>query len=188
MRWMRGKRWGKRQGHTLVEMLIVVTITGLVASLVIPAMSNDDISKLDGATSVVVDALRFARAEAIRTGESHGVISTVADHRVRVFKLDETDAIPVIKYDVYDPVSKKLYDLSFDNSAEFSGVTLEKSEFDFGGVAEQKNFIVFSPAGTPKFNDGGTMRMLTVSRIRLSLGQHQRDIEVAPVTGRVTVQ
>ncbi len=183
MAWQRGNK----QGYTLFELVIVVAITGLVAALVVPALSSSDQSVLDAATSEVVDAARFARSEAIRTGESHGVIGTTSDQRVRVYWLDESGPLPVITYNVYHPVSKKLYDLQLGNSPEFFAVSLVKAEFTFNGIAPTQNLVVFSSDGTPIYNDAGTIHMLTDGRISLSLGQHQRDIDVAPMTGRVTV-
>ena len=179
---------GTRRGYTLLEMLIVVTITGLVATLVMPSLSSNDVAKLDAAASEVVDAVRFARSEAIRAGEQYGVDANVAAQRVRVYRLDVSGGLPVLRYDVYHPVTKKLYDLQFDNNREFSGVRIEKSEFWFEGFFGARDLLGFNVNGVPKYNDGGTIRMLVDGRIQLSLGEHERDIEVAPMTGRVTVK
>ena len=176
---------GKRHGHTLLEMIIVVAIIGLVTALTLPALSSGDESRLDAATSEVVDAARFARSEAIRTGESHGIIATLSDQRVRVYRLDESGPLPVAIYDVYHPVSKKLYDLQLATSPEFFAVSLTQADFTFNGVAATQNLVGFSSDGTPIFNDAGTIHLLTDGNIHLGLGQHQRDIDVAPMTGRV---
>jgi prepilin-type N-terminal cleavage/methylation domain-containing protein len=55
-------------GFSLVELLIVIIILGVAAKAAIPFLSSGDDEKLDVAASEIVQALRFARAEAIRIG------------------------------------------------------------------------------------------------------------------------
>ena len=177
----------RQKGFTLVEMLIVVIIAGLVATLGLSLLSTGDVSKLDLAISEVVGALRFARSEAIRTGEAHGAIATVADQSVRVYRLDESGPLPVATYDVYHPVTKKLYELQLDSGLDFVGVKLEVSAFNYVGVGTAIDSVGFNASGTPTYNSG-VVRLLTDGGIQLGLGQQSRDIDVAPITGRVTLQ
>lgn len=177
-------QWGKQQGYTLLEMLIVAAIIVLIATLALPSLSTDDLDSLDAATSEVVGAVRFAHSEAIRTGVPHGVHADQAGQRIRIYRLD-TSVNPVVAvYDVYDPLTKQLYDLSFNGDVAISGVY-----FKFEGFIWAQSFLGFSGGtGLPKYNDSGTIRMLETAYVRLSQNGVERTINISPMTGRVTVQ
>ena len=81
-----------QRGYTLLEVLIVVTITGLVASLALPSLSTGDTTKIDLAATEVATAIRFARSEALRTGEGHGLTVSQATQQVTVARYDLTTA------------------------------------------------------------------------------------------------
>jgi prepilin-type N-terminal cleavage/methylation domain-containing protein len=68
-----------KAGFTLVEAMIVVAIIGIVAALGTPAMSRFFIDlRTRSAARSTADALRIARAEAIRTGSPHVVFFSAA--------------------------------------------------------------------------------------------------------------
>lgn len=177
-------QWGKQQGYTLLEMLIVAAIIVLVATLALPSLSTDDLDSLDAATSEVVGAVRFAHSEAIRTGVPHGVYATQIGQRIRIYSLP-VPGTPI--YDVYEPLTKQLYDLDF--SSGVSDVTINSVYFKFKGFLFPQNYLGFSGGmGIPKYNDSGTIRMLETAYVRLSQNGVERTINISPMTGRVTVQ
>ncbi len=176
-----------KKGYTLVEILVVVSILGVVALAAIPDFSSNT-EKLDLATAEVVQAIRFARSEAVHTGEPHGVTVTVASDRVRVARLPNPLPAPPI-YDVRHPVDKKLYDLQFQSDRRLGGVDISAAVFNYqGGISISG--VLFSSAGVPYVPDVflGTALMLVDGSITLSYGKEFRVIEVAPMTGRVTVR
>jgi type II secretory pathway pseudopilin PulG len=165
-------------------MLIVVTITGLVATLALPALYTDSDEELDAATSEVVGAIRFAHSEAIRTGVPHGVYASFGTQQIRIYRLP-VPGTPI--YDVYDPLNKQLYE--FDFSASVSDVALDSVYFKFKGFIFPQSYLGFSGGtGLPKYNDSGTVRMLETAYVRLGYNGAQRTIIISPMTGRVTVQ
>jgi prepilin-type N-terminal cleavage/methylation domain-containing protein len=106
-------------GFTLIEILLVVAIIGILALIMIPTFSShEDEQKLTMATTELVDGLRYARSEAISSGNNHQVIINKA---INEFKLiDSTNP----KNLIYHPASKKDYSVSFSDSSPFSGVDI----------------------------------------------------------------
>ena len=174
-------------GYTLIELLIVVGLIGLIAAAAVPALFSDDEGTLDRAADRLASAFRFAHAEAIRTGQPHGVIADQSSQFVKIYRLDDTVNPPVVHYDVYDPLSKQLYDLRFDTESLKPSVSTVY--FKFQGFWQPQSFVGFAGAtGTPKYNDSGTIRVLESGYIRLSHDGMTRTITVSPLTGRVTLQ
>lgn len=172
------------RGFSLTEMLVVVAIVGLVAAATTTSLSSSDGKQLDAAASEVASLIRFARTEAIRTGDAHGVSASVASQRIRPY-IRGFFGIP--SYTVRNPIDKNLYDLRFNTEPGISDVLVSSVQIDFAGVGAQ-TLLGFNADGVPKYETGGTVYMLNSAEIRLSLGNDERVINVAPVTGRVTVQ
>lgn len=177
----------RREAFTLLELTLVVAILGIVAgALALQSTSGDTERRLDTATSEVAAALRFARSEALRTGEPHGVRAETAGSRLRVFSLDTTGATPVETFTVRNPVDKKLYDLTFPDAPFMEGVSVQASDFRFGGSAVVRQAVAFDADGTPV--SPLDLAPLDSGLVRLSKGTVQREVTVAPVTGRVSLQ
>ena len=176
-----------RRAFTLVELLIVVAILAIVA-LVYAAQPAGDTThqKLDVAASEVASALRFARSEALRTGQPHGARIEPGSDRVRVFRLDVSGGPPVEDYSVRHPVDKKLYDLSFQTHSFAGSVGVSLSQFLFGGVGTPKQAVAFQPDGSPVSPENLTL--MDSGDVDLSLSGQTRQVDVAPITGRVTLQ
>lgn len=181
---MRGE---SEQGYTLIELLIVVGLMGLIAAVAVPALFTNDEGALDRAAEQVASAFRFAHAEAIRTGRPHGVVANQTSQFIKIYRLDDTVNPPVVHYDVYDPLTKQLYDLRFNS--ENLAPSISQIYFKFQGFFSPQSFLGFSgETGVPKYNDNGTIRMLENAYIRLSHDGVTRTITVSPLTARVTVQ
>jgi prepilin-type N-terminal cleavage/methylation domain-containing protein len=177
-----------RSGFTLLEVLVVTLVLGIAAAVAIPSFTSIGGERLDLAATEVADALRFARGEALRTGQPYGVSADVATQRVRVYWLDKSGFLPVLRYTVRHPLDKRLYDLSLGADPLLSGVTLAEATFLFQGSPTPVRMLGFGPDGTPKYDSGFTVSLLQSAVLRLSQGSDERTIRVEPITGRVTVQ
>ena len=174
-------------GYTLIELLIVVGLIGLIAAAAVPALFSNDEAALDRAADRLASAFRFAHAEAVRTGQAHGIVASQSSQFVKIYRLDDTVNPPVVHYDVYDPLSKQLYDLRFDT--ENLTPSISTIYFKFQGFWSPQTYLGFAgTTGVPKYNDSGTIRMLQNGYVRLSHDGMTRTITVSPLTGRVTVQ
>ena len=182
---------GKQQAYTLLEMLIAVTIVALVATIALPSLSTGDEKKLDLAATEVANAIRFARSEALRTGEGHGLTVSQATQQVTVKKYDLTTAPISTLGTLTHPVDKKPYDFNINTGSTTSDVTISNSQdvFNFTGLGRRRS-LIFDANGTPKWivGSGPTTHLLSDGNIELSYGRQQRVVSVAPITGRVTVQ
>ncbi len=174
-------------GFTLLETLIVVAIIGMIALVVIPSLSTSDEKVLEQATNEVVQAIRHAHSEAIRSGIEHGVVIDQASQRVRLYWLDTSGGSPVPTYDIRHPLDKKLYDFNLQSDAYPARLSSVYIKYQL--VALPQNFVGFvGVTGTPKYNDSGTTRMLETATIQLEYRGETRTISVAPLTGRVDIQ
>lgn len=175
------------QGYSLLELLIVIGLLALVAAIAAPALNGPDETTLDRAAAEVAAALRFAQAEAKRTSQAYGVIGDTAASTLKVYRLDDSVNPPVVAYDIYDPFTKQLYTLTL--KATDGDLSLTSATFTYENVGSALTFVGFAgETGVPKYNDSGTLRLLSNGYFRVELDGLARSITVAPITGRVTIQ
>jgi len=175
-----------QRGYTLTELIIVVTILGIVAAILVPARSSSSDKSLDLAASKFAAAMRFARSESIRTGAPHGFRQESSAKRIRVFRLDTVTSPATIIYDVYHPIDKQLYDIDLDLESLAAADSLNRTAV-FRGTCNQVGNIYFDGNGTPWCVDPGTT---LVDRFEVDLvsGIASLTVKLDPITGRVTVQ
>ena len=171
-------------GYTLVEVVLVVAIFGIFATVLLPDSRATDESRLDMAANEVAAALRYAQSEALRTAIPHGAFTDDSTNQIKVY--NKPSSTPV--YDVYHPVDRKLYDIKLENSPLMSGVDFVSAIFNFSGPFSSSSYLGFNIHGHPKYTDSGTDYMLIDGNIILAHAGKQRVISIAPMTGRVTVQ
>ena len=174
-------------GFSLAELLLVVGLVALIASIAVPAFDKPDEASLDRAAVEVAAALRFARAESIRTGTPYGVHVESGAQRLRVYRLDEAVSPAAVVYDIRDPHSKQLYTLRFDSGGKEAAIA--SVYFKFDGILFPQPYLGFAAeTGVPKYNDSGTNYMLETGYVRVGLDGLIRTVSISPITGRVTVQ
>ena len=147
-----------RFAFTLVELILVMTIIGIVASIAVPRYANFIArGRADAAARRVVADLAFAQRLARQSGSTQRVSFS-------------TDFDRYILVGVPDP----------DHAAQDYGVALSLDPYqarinsaDFGGSPD----IVFDGYGVP--DNGGA--------VVVKVGDHARQIDVDPDTGRTTV-
>lgn len=172
-------------GYTLVELIIVISIAAVLAAMAFPATTSRDGDALALAADEVARALRFAHGEAMRTGQPYG-FQADADRRLRVFRLDVDLTPPTPIYDVVDPVSRRLYDISLDDHPLAATDALDVGS-EFRSTCSQPDRVYFDGNGTPWCtNPAGVL--LRSYDVRLTLGTRSLTISAGAMTGRVSVQ
>lgn len=174
------------RGHTLLEMLIVVAILAIGAAIAVPDSRPARQEKLILATSIAAEAFRFARDEAARTGNVHGVFVDIANNRLDVFRLDETTNPNAAVLDVRHPVSKQLYRVQLGTGA-LTYVALQNQSQTLVGSCSLVTYVGIDPTGATICTEPTTTRIENVS---LTLGYDGIAMTVAidSYTGRTTLQ
>lgn len=184
-----GKIVNGQSGFSLVELLVVVAILGITAALVVPVISTSEDRKLDLAAEEIAQAIRFARSESLRTNEAHGVNINQTTQRVVVYKANLATTPVSIGTILYHPVSKQLFDYDVDTAPMTNDVYISNTLDPFLYGTTRRQLLLFSDSGTPIWIDNttGTTDLLDDGTIQLSYRGSNRFVEVAPITGRVSV-
>jgi prepilin-type N-terminal cleavage/methylation domain-containing protein len=181
----------RQTGFSLLELSIVVLILGIMAVVVIPDSAPTNQQKLDLAANQIAQALRFAQGEALRTGEHHGVTISQVTQTITVIKWDLTTDPVSTELVPYHPVSKQSFAFDADQMSLAAGVSIINSSdiFNYLTIGRRRS-LIFDPQGVPVWvlgSDDSVYRLLD-GVVQLSNGNNQREVTVAPLTGRVTVQ
>lgn len=175
-----------QRGYTLLELLVVATIVGLVATIALPSSSSGDAATLDLAAAEVADAIRFARGEAMRLGVARGFRQHSGTKRIRVFSMDDATTPATLVYDIYHSVDKHLYDRELEQRPfAFAGTMARIATFR--GTCNQTGNIYFDANGTPWCANPDNV-LLDQFEVTLTHGQASRVVRLDSITGRVTIQ
>ena len=178
---------GRREtAYTLVEILIVVSLLGIVAAVAVPNYSSVNPQPLDLAAEEIANAMRFARSEAMRLGSPIGFRQHSINKRIRVFRADTGTAPWTLNYDVHHPLSKHLYDIELD-SHPFAAADSVSHNRVYRGACDRPRNVYFDNNGSPWCADPETV-LLEQFDVTFTLGSHSRVVTLHGISGRVRVQ
>ena len=178
----------RSHGVTLIELVVVIAILGVVALVAIPSLFSGDAKRLDVATAEVVAALRYARSEAMRSGEVHGININPSNQRVVVYR-SNLSTVPVSMAEVLrHPVDHKPYDFDLDTAVMAKGVSISNDQAVFLYPDGRRNDVLFDANGLPIWINSATSATYPLfdAMVQLDYGSLRRSVRVAPVTGRVS--
>ncbi|MCX7421009.1 MAG: prepilin-type N-terminal cleavage/methylation domain-containing protein [Planctomycetia bacterium] len=175
-----------RSGFTLVEMLIVVTVLGILASVILPSMnSTSSVIGLEAAARTLAADLRIARQSAVQYNSSYAVkLNLTANSYQIVFT--GTGSVPTLT-NLLGSSSSNGNTIDFD---QWSASRLKQARISLAGAALKTSTVsvvdvTFGPAGgTGPSRTEDTVFWLTQGsgNARLSVL-----VTVAWLTGNVTV-
>ena len=174
-------------GYTLAELIAVVSIIAVIAAVAVPVTSNrSERQQLDLAVAEFAAAIRFARSESIRTGKPHGFRFLTNQYRIRVFSADTSASPWTWVWDVYHPIDKQLYDVTFPADLTGSVDPVTHAPL-YRGTCNRPGVIYFDANGAPWCLEPETV-LLDSYRLDFVAGARQASVVLDGITGRVTVQ
>ena len=174
-------------GLSIAELLVVALVMA-TAGLVVVGRStsvNDEV-RIDLATSEVAAALRFARSEAVRSGQYHGARIDSAQQRIRVYRLDVSGFPAVEEYVVAHPVDKQLFDIRLRSRSFTPDGGITSVEFRFGGDSTPRASVAFDARGTPV--SPLDLTLMDSGRVTFGLDGLLATVSIAPLSGLVRTQ
>ena len=176
----------RNQGFSLLELLLVLTVLGIVAVAAIPSLSSGDHHKLEFAAGEIAAAMRYARSEALRSGKPHGFQLQTTEARIRVIRADTSSNPWTPRYDVEHPGVHNFYDIDLAHHP-FTGIDGLARNASFHGNCNNPDLVYFDASGMSWCGDGSGP-LIQQYVVTLSLGSYSRVVSLSGITGRVTVQ
>jgi len=162
------------RGFTLVELVIAISILGLLVVVALPNRSATNEVSLRAASRRLASDLRYAQGQSIARRIRHGVRFDLVDKRYEVVATGRGEPIE-------DPGARgKALVVSFKDPSAAHGVTLVSASFD--GAPE----VSFDSFGVPSNVAGREIRRPGL--VVLACGGMRSTVEIAPGTGKVTVR
>ena len=182
---------GAQCGYSLLELTLVVLILGIMAAVVVPSFFSAGTNKLELVAEEIAQALRFAQNESRRTGQHYGATISQATQTITVKKWDITTNPASTELVPYHPVRKQSFVFDVNGFSLASGVFINNSSdvFLYDSIGRRRS-LIYDPEGYPVWitNAGADVYRLLDGTVTLSDGDNQRNVVIAPITGRVTVQ
>ncbi len=162
------------RGFTLTELIVIITILGIVSWIAYPKMAAMDEIKLDVAARRLAADLRYAQSLAMSRRVIHGVLFDPALEKYTVFA-------PNAATPITDPADRaRTMIVDYTSRTEFKGVLVQSAAF---GTTPGVTFDYF---GVPR--DTGGVDLGSAGIVVLTYQGQYDTVFVAPQTGMVTVR
>lgn len=162
------------RGFSLTELIVIISILGILSWLAYPKVSAMDEIKLDAAARRLAGDLRYAQSLAMSRRVIHGVLFNPALEKYTVYAPNTATAI-------VDPADRaRTMVVDYTSRTEFKGVLVQSAAF---GTTPGVSFDYF---GVPR--DTAGVDLATNGLVVLSYQGQSDSVFVAPQTGMVTVR
>ena len=172
----------RRNGYSLAELLIICAVLAIAATVALPSAQPVAEFRADAAASEIVQAVRFARQEAMRTGAYRMLVCDLAKKQLAVTlpggSADDANAPK-------DPLTKMSYKLVLGQAPAGNNATLGACSFKFADTTTAAT-LGFDASGNPVRGSGASAaQALTSGTILVSIGNARRTIAI-DANARVT--
>ena len=168
-----------RPAYTLVEILVVVTVLGIAAAMVIPQMSSAHVLRVQAAVRTIVADLTLAQSDALAMQEARAIVFDIEQNRYTLVEVvgGVVDPDANAMFDSGGPGQRFVRD--FDDSV-WGGARIIGAEFDADPI------LIFDELGSPIAEAGDTTPGLG-GTVTITGSESVFTITVDAYTGRVTV-
>ncbi len=132
---IRGRRHtaaiARTRAFSLVELVVVITITGIIAAVALPAMSSLSATRSSAPAGQILRALGYARERAIATACRTWVVFSTASNSYSVLGEPIGNPGRGNAVTLTDPATRSNY-LQSLSTTEYAGVSLVSAVFDSG--------------------------------------------------------
>lgn len=135
----RGRLPAPPRAYTLIEVLVVVTILGILGALIVPQMSSAGVLRAQSAVRTLVSDITFAQSDAMAFQRGRAIVFDVENNSYTVVEVTgpELDTVN----DVLSVTGRELR-VSFSDPV-FGGARLASADIDGGAV------LIFDEMGAP---------------------------------------
>jgi type II secretory pathway pseudopilin PulG len=157
-----------KKSYTVIELIMVIVIVGILATLSIPRFQSFYYLKLNGAMKKVISDIRYAQQLAISRHESYNIIFNTANEAYEVRRVSDNSYAT-------NPFSRGSFIVNFTSDPQYNGIKIDSTSF--GGTLQ------FDWQGIPR-NGSGTA-LSAESNVVFSYQNNVMTIYITPNTGRV---
>ncbi|MCB9846227.1 MAG: prepilin-type N-terminal cleavage/methylation domain-containing protein [Phycisphaeraceae bacterium] len=131
-----------RRGYTLIEVLIVVTVMGIMGAMVIPNLSQAGTFRVRSAVRTLVSDITFAQSDAMAFQRGRAIVFYPEQNRYVVVEVTGPELDPENDA-LFDQTRESgIMDMDFDQE-RFGGAVMESASFDGQAV------LIFDEMGAP---------------------------------------
>lgn len=168
-----------RRGFTLIEILVTIAILGIASALVIPALGETHILRVQAAVRTVISDITYAQSDAVAFQERRAIMFDIPTSSYRLVEVPGNTLEPATNT-MYDPTRRDgLYRVDF-NEERFGDSRITHADFD-----GEPN-LIFDALGGP-IRSPGSNEPGSGGSIRLEGSGYTFVINVEAFTGRTTV-
>jgi len=160
-----------RKGFTVIELVMVISIIGIIAAMAFATLVSFNPNKLDAAANKLLFDIRYAQRLGIDRHTTCGVSFDTSENSYFVY-------IGGTSTKATDPYKRRDLEVDYDTDDELKGVDLSATSFG--------NIIYFNYMGKPYVSGGGALS--EDGTVTLQYGAASKTIKIEPETGATKIQ
>lgn len=168
-----------RMGFSLIELIMVLTIVGILALVTIPRFGSFYFLKISGAIKKVISDIRYLQQLAVSEHTDTKLVFNTAADTYSAQKFDQGAGSWV---NITDPFTRGNLSLNFNSDPQYSGI-------DISATNLLSSTLRFSWQGIPQEGaDAGPANLTAEGSVTFSYKNNSLTIYITPNTGRVRAQ